>query len=81
MSQQLHRETREGVERAEGLEELSLPELLTLFQDEPGMSGFLPFSFLPHPQEEGGWEKLGLLACQQTPVGAAARVREMLGNT
>ena len=80
-SQRLDHETLEGILQAESLKELSLPGLPKLFQDEPGMSGFLPFEFLRHIQADGGLEKLGLLVCQQTPVAAAARVRGALRNT
>ncbi len=36
------------------------------------------FEFLPCSQEVGGFEKLGLFACQGSPKSAAVRIRELL---
>lgn len=36
------------------------------------------FEFLPYSQESGGFEHLGLLACQQNPKRAAVCIREIL---
>ncbi len=36
------------------------------------------FEFLPYSQEIGGFEKLGLFACQGSPKSAAVRIRELL---
>jgi len=38
------------------------------------------FEFLPYSQEIGGFEKLGLFACQGSPKSAAVRIRELLGE-
>jgi len=36
------------------------------------------FEFLPYSQEIGGFENLGLFACQGSPKSAAVRIRELL---
>jgi galactose-1-phosphate uridylyltransferase len=43
-----------------------------------GPGAGLYFEFLPYTQETGGFEHLGLYACQQNPRMAALRIRELL---
>ena len=49
-----------------------------LFHTGPGAGIYV--EFLPHTQETGGMEQLGLWVCQDTPDGSAAVLREYLGE-
>ena len=42
-----------------------------------GPSGGLYIEFLPYSQETGGYERLGLYVCHETPDGAAETLREL----
>ena len=48
-----------------------------LFHTGPGAGIYV--EFLPHTQETGGMEQLGLWVCQDTPEGSASVLREYLG--
>jgi galactose-1-phosphate uridylyltransferase len=45
-----------------------------------GPGAGLYFEFLPHSQETGGFERLGLAVCQANPSDAASRLRELLAQ-
>jgi hypothetical protein len=53
-------------------------ELAYIFTIHTGPGAGIYFEFLPHTQEMGGFEHLGLWVCNDSPANAAANLREVI---